>query len=242
MNSEYPAHGPWLFTNRLISGEGEAHIPTSVSPTELYTQEPFRFSPLRSAKLLGKSSSAPRSSASACQPEAPHRAHRVSSSCWTANRSVNTDAPRARLRPAHRVAGYFDRSVSPHRSAMVTSNPTQQRAKLFVNRGSNLLVEMFKAIGRRDGPSAPEEMTPFIWQYLWRATAPLLNDQVVGPMRLIRTYRFGSIQGSPEYFEERRVVLHRAGYEPALFAKAKGRGEKLVEPYHHAPNVIPRIS
>ena len=25
MNSEYPAHGPWLFTiNRLISGEGEA--------------------------------------------------------------------------------------------------------------------------------------------------------------------------------------------------------------------------
>ena len=100
---------------------------------------------------------------------------------------------------------------------------------LFVD-GSNLLVEMFKAIGATQRAERPRDDAIHLAKaILWRATAPLLNDQVVGPMRLIRTYRFGSIQGSPEYLEERRVVLHRAGYEPALFAKAKGRGEKGVD-------------
>ena len=100
---------------------------------------------------------------------------------------------------------------------------------LFVD-GSNLLVEMFRAIGATQRAERPtDDAIHLAKAILWKATLPLLSDQVIGPMRLVRTYWFGSIQGSPEYLEERRVVLHRAGYEPVLFPKVKGRGEKGVD-------------
>src|SRR5205807_196133 len=105
----------------------------------------------------------------------------------------------------------------------------QPRVMLFVD-GSNLLIEMFKMYGAKQKAEKPIDAAIHLaHQTIEKALLALSIDLDIAPIRRIRRYWFGSVQGSPANLEDRRVVLHRVGYDAELFLKKKGRGEKGVD-------------
>jgi len=102
---------------------------------------------------------------------------------------------------------------------------TDPKAMVFVD-GSNLLIEMFARLGkeglRADRPSA---------NAVQLANQILIEQamSVMGRHQIVRSYWFGSVQGSEEFLHEVKQNLRAADFEAVLFHKTKGRDEKGVD-------------
>ena len=106
--------------------------------------------------------------------------------------------------------------------------PMRDPAMIFVD-GSNLMIELGSELGislRADQPT--DEALSMACQCVTQSLNDLQNANV-GPFRVVRSYWFGSIQGSPDLLQAKQTTLRGAGYEGILFSKVKGREEKGVD-------------
>ena len=114
-------------------------------------------------------------------------------------------------------------------SFISSPSPVSQKAMTFVD-GSNLLIELGTVLGiklRADLPST--EQIALGAQTVTKALREQVVDGPAGPHRVVRSYWFGSVQGSDELLTERQIWLRGQGYEGVLFHKRKGRDEKGVD-------------
>jgi len=104
------------------------------------------------------------------------------------------------------------------------------RAMVFVD-GTNLLVSVFEALGVSvRAETASDEAYTLVAQNLTRPLSSLASPHATTRRRIIRSYWFGAVQGSPEVIDSRRILLRRMGFEAILFPQRKGgKGEKGVD-------------
>lgn len=101
-------------------------------------------------------------------------------------------------------------------------------AMVFVD-GSNLLIELGSQLGVAvRAEQSADEAVSLACQCVTQSMGDF-QYHTIGPFRVLRSYWFGSIQGSAEHLLAKQQVLRNAGYEGALFPKVKGRNEKGVD-------------